>query len=639
MDDERDSPTLLATFHRVKVLVAVCVVLASATFITYREALRCDFVNFDDNVYVTQNTPVTAGLTQDGIVWAVRSMYASNWHPLTWISHMLDCQIYGLKPAGHHRTSLLLHAATAVVLLLVLRWMTGRLWCSALVAAIFSLHPLRVESVAWVAERKDVLSGLFFMLTLAAYAGYVRRPSWRRYLPVLLLYAVGLTAKPMLVTLPLVLLLLDYWPLGRFACGNGTVHPRAWLPLLREKVPLFLLAGVSGGVTIFAQRLALDMLEPVSWIWRTANALVCYVQYIVQMFYPVRLAVLYPHPGSHLPRGQVAAALVAMMTISAAALVARRKYPYFLVGWLWYLIMLLPVIGLLQVGAQQMADRYTYLPQIGLYLAIVWGVRDLTLAWPCRRLLCAALAAAVLAALVFCTWRQIGYWHNSETLWRHTLACTSNNALAHYNLGHYLGQQRRVDEEMDQYRAALRIRPNYTAAQYNLGVVLGSLGRTDEAIAQYEKTLQIDPHDIEAHCNLGASFYQKEKFAQAVAQWREALRLNSDLVPVLQPTAWILATSSDAALRNGPEALRLAQRAAKLGGKKDPLTLDTLAAAYAATGQFTEAVATAREALELAKQQRIYNLIQGLVHRIALYQSETPVYTAGPDAASGHDNY
>ena len=350
----------------------------------FGQTVRHEFINCDDDQYVYENPQVARGFTAQGIVWAFTHFHSANWHPLTWLSHMLDCQLYGLNhPGGHHLTNVLLHAASAILLFLVLRQMTGDLWPSAFVAALFAIHPLHVESVAWVAERKDVLSGLFFMLTLAAYVGYARRPfSLLRYLLVTVLFALGLMAKPMLVTLPFVLLLLDYWPLGRIGAAVPQSPQQARLPrqsslalrrVLLEKLPWLVLTAASCVVTRFAQQTALVSTERLPLPSRIANALVSYVAYLGQFFYPVGLAVLYPYPQSTLPIWKIVGALLLLVGISLAVLACRRKCPYLLVGWLWYLGMLVPVIGLVQVGDQSMADRYTYLTQIGLYIALAWG--------------------------------------------------------------------------------------------------------------------------------------------------------------------------------------------------------------------------------------------------------------------------
>src|SRR3972149_3559607 len=475
-----------------------------AVLIVFGQTLRHDFVNYDDRLYVYENPYVTHGLTTQGIVWAFTSKHASNWHPLTWLSHMLDCQLFGLAPWGPHLVNVLLHAATAILLFLVLRRMTGDLWPSAFVAVVFAVHPLRVESVAWVAERKDVLSGLFFMLTLWAYVGYVRHPfSTARYLTVMVLFALGLMAKPMLVTLPFVLLLLDYWPLGRMtplAAENRNKRLGATVQLspqrifsippqqsfsippqrifsiparlAMEKVLLMVLAAASCAATLWAQSEVIADDEHMPLSLRIGNAVISYVAYLVQLFYPAGLAVLYPHPWSGLPMWKVAGALLLLAAICGGVVALRRRCPYLLVGWLWYLGMLLPVIGLVQVGLQAMADRYTYLTQIGLCIAFAWGVAQFTRSWPYRGWVCGIASVLALATLLGCAWLQTSYWHDSETLWTHTLACTSRNFVVHNNLGNALAKVGRLKEAVENYEQALELKSNYHEAHNNLGVAL-----------------------------------------------------------------------------------------------------------------------------------------------------------------------
>ena len=357
--------------HRPRFLILyLCAGLALVTSVAFFPALRNNFVNFDDNTYVYENPKVVAGLTRSGITWAFTHFHSNNWHPLTWLSHMLDCQLYRLNAGGHHFTSVLLHAVVAILLFIVLQKMTGAVWRAAFVAAVFAIHPLRVESVAWISERKDILSGLFFMLTLAAYVNHARAPSVGRYLVVLLLYAFGLMCKPMLVSLPLVLLLIDYWPLRRFT------DPSSARRLFIEKLPLIGLAALSCLVTLFAQRSTTASIAHIPLAWRVGNAAVACMIYIVQMIWPLHLAPFYPHPADEqlapgvtdqLPAWQIVLAIVVIIGVSIAAVLWRKQRPYVFTGWFWYLIMLGPVIGIVQVGLQAHADRYTYLPQIGLY--------------------------------------------------------------------------------------------------------------------------------------------------------------------------------------------------------------------------------------------------------------------------------
>ena len=509
------------------VAAIVCGLLLLAVAVVFGQTVRHDFVNFDDNRYVYDNPQVTDGLTIHGIAWAFTQSHRCNWHPLTWMSHMLDCQLFGLWPGGHHLTNVLLHAAAAILLFLVLRQMTGRRWPSAFVAVLFAIHPVHVESVAWVAERKDVLSGLFLMLTLGAYCAYVRRPfSLLRYLAVVLLFALGLMAKPMLVTLPVVLLLLDFWPLRRFRSGiDGDVKPSSVRTLLIEKIPLAALAVGSCAVTLLVQGEAIAVGQRVSIPSRLANALVSYVAYLGQFFWPRGLAVFYPHPGDSLSAWAMGGAFVLLLGISAAAVLWSRRCPFLLVGWLWYLVMLLPVIGLVQVGEQAMADRYTYLTQIGLTISLVWGAAEVSRSWSGRRWACGAGSAIVLAALAACACRQTSRWLDRETLWTHALSCNPQNALAHNNLGAALISQGRAEEAIAHCRAALEIKPGYVHAYSNLGDAWLQNRQFDEAFVNYRKALELTPLDAAIHNNFGTGLAQAGRLDEAVAHYRQALKI------------------------------------------------------------------------------------------------------------------
>ncbi|MGP8200461.1 MAG: tetratricopeptide repeat protein [Limisphaerales bacterium] len=541
---------------------AVCLVLAAITFAVFGQTLGHEFVNFDDDVYVYENPVVAGGLTLKGLVWAF-SCHAANWHPLTWISHMLDCQLYGLHPAGHHLTNVLLHTATVIALFLVLRQMTGALWRSAFVAAVFAIHPLRVESVAWVAERKDVLSGLFFMLTISAYVRYARGPlSAARYALVILLFAPGLMCKPMLVTLPLVLLLLDYWPLQRKEPTGR---------LLLEKLPLLALSAASCVATLLAQREAMPLTGAFSLPALVVTALLACKVYLCQMVYPVGLAVFYPFPHQSLPVWEAMTAGTLLAIISAAVVWQRRKRPWLLVGWVWYMVMLLPVLGIIQVGQQGHADRYTYLPQIGIYVALTWLAAE----WRMSRAARAGLMAGVIGLFMVCAWQQTTCWQNSETLWANALACTTDNYLAQdnygivlmqkgrldaaincfqqallirpdfaearNNLGNALLQTGKADEAIACFRRALQIRPDFAQVEDNLGYALLQTGQVDEAITHCQRAVQIKPNDAEACVNLGNAFFQKGRVQDAIAQFRKALQIKpgmamarKDLDAVLQ---------------------------------------------------------------------------------------------------------
>jgi Flp pilus assembly protein TadD len=510
----------------------LCLVLAAITFAVFGQTVHHEFIFYDDNEYVFDNPIVAQGLTLKGFVWAFTHVHSANWHPLTWLSHMLDCQLYGLHPGGHHLTNVLLHAATVIVLFLALRQMTSALWRSAFVAAVFAIHPLRVESVAWVAERKDVLSGLFFMLTIGAYVLYARRPwSLARYGLVLLLFAMGLMCKPMLVTLPLVLLLLDYWPLNRWQTEAPGLRLAGRLVSRRvvfEKLPLLVLSAAACAITLLAQSSVMQSNESCSMPLRFANALVTCMVYLGQMVWPAGLAVFYPYPQNGLPPWEVALAGTLLAGLSAVAFWQRRKQPWMLVGWLWYLVMLLPVVGIIKVGAQAHADRYTYLPQIGIYVAATWLAAEWGAKWHAGRAAFGGLMATVLAVLIVCAWKQTTYWESGETLWTHTLACTTNNYEACNGLGLALNQEGRVDDAITCFEKAVQINPDCADAHSNLGLVLLPKGRVDEVIAHCQKALQLNPYYKETHINLGNALVQKGRVDEAISEYYKALEIDSD---------------------------------------------------------------------------------------------------------------
>jgi tetratricopeptide (TPR) repeat protein len=520
----------------------VSVLLAVIVGIAFGRALGKDFVGYDDQSYVVLNPRVTNGLTLDGIQWAFTHAHATNWHPLTTISHMLDCQLYGLEPWGHHLTNILFHAAAAILLFFALRDLTGNLWPSALAAAIFAVHPLRVESVAWVSERKDVLSGVFFMLILGVYARYARGNSARSlwYITVLILLTLGLMCKPTLVTVPFVLLLLDYWPLDRSqsspSLGRG-ITKETWSRLVFEKLPLFVLSAASCVATLLAQKQALDASLKPPFGERVGNALVSYVIYLGQMIWPARLAVLYPYPEGHLKVAPVILALLLLLVISVAFFLWRKRYPFLLVGWLWYLGMLVPMIGIIQVGSQVRADRYTYLPQIGLYLLVAWSAMELFHQLRRSRVILATAVLLTITALITRSYFQTSYWHDTETLWRHAIATTSDNYIASNNLAQFLFQSGRFDEAIAECERALNIKPDFAAAHNNLGAALvknqrvrdgarRQHGAVDEAIAHYRRAVQINPDFAQAHNNLGTALLLKGQVDEAIAHYQKTLEIN-----------------------------------------------------------------------------------------------------------------
>ncbi len=523
----------------------VSLALLLAVFIAFWPATWNNFLSWDDGVYVADNPHVREGLSVPGVVWAFTSLdYAANWHPLTWLSHMLDVTLFGLNPRGHHLISIGLHAGNTVLLFLVLRGMTGAMWRSALVAALFAVHPLRVESVAWVAERKDVLSTLFGLLATAAYGRYVRKRSLRHYFTVLGLFALGLLAKPMLVTLPCVFLLLDYWPLGRVRPlprsprtekgGNTTNSPdlgrgrNEGLSLVLEKIPLFALAVVSAVIAWIAQSRGGGMEFAVPFRDRLSNAIVAYVGYLWKTVWPVHLAAYYPHPEEGLPAWRVLAAVLFLTAVTALVLWQRRRRPYLVTGWFWYLGTLVPVIGLVQVGEQAMADRYTYMPLIGIIILAAWSVPASILVGPWQRHAAIGAGALLLAGLMTLTWLQISHWRNDLALWEHAVAVTRGNWRAHNNLGAIYFRLGRDDEASDQYKEALRLQPGYAEAYNNLGVLSIKSGKLQEAQDYFRKAIQAKPEYEGAYSNLGWVFFRQGKLGEALEYFQEAVRRKAD---------------------------------------------------------------------------------------------------------------
>ena len=568
------------------------VLLIVCSLIAFGRIVANDFINFDDNVYITENNHIKAGLNSETLKWAFSAVVSSNWHPLTLLSHALDWRLFGANASGHHLVSLLLHIGSAILLFLFLNKTTGSLWPSAFVAALFALHPLRVESVAWAAERKDVLSMFLGLAVLYTYALYVEKPKLYKYCVCLILFALSLMAKPMLVTLPFVLLLLDYWPLGRWQKAlqpqllpvsnesglvkkkvkqrktDSTKEKKISVPLMNrakiirsllwEKSPFIFLAIASSIVTIWVQKNggAIAYLEELPFLDRMLNAIVSYVAYLIKIFWPVNLAVFYTYR-QFLPSWQVFGAASILLGISIAVIYAIKKAPYLFVGWFWYLGTLVPVIGLIQVGKQSIADRYTYFPSIGIAIILTWSIVYLLPKVKLRKIIIIP-AAIILAALTFLTWQQCGYWKNSISLFNHVLQATKDNYLAHNNLGTALAAEGKKEEAIAHYRKAIEINPTFTIAHLNLGaalvaqgrieealaaikmnpnqeeahfhlgVVLAAQGRNEEAIAHYLAAIKINPNYDDAHYNLANLFMKQGKIEEAIAHYRQAIKINPD---------------------------------------------------------------------------------------------------------------
>jgi len=542
----------------------VAAVLALVTLTLYWQATHHDFINYDDDEYVTSNIHVQNGLTVENITWAFLHPVSANWHPVTMLSHMLDCQVYGLKPWGHHLTSLMLHVFNTVLVFLLLRRITGALWRSALVAALFAWHPLHVESVAWVAERKDVLSGFFGLLTLFFYIRFAQsetqnsKSKIQYYLISLFFFALGLMSKAMLVTWPFIMLLLDYWPLRRFELSTLHSPLSTVLRLVREKIPFFALAAAAIVVTLVAQSGAILSAENMPLGARVGNALISYCRYLGKMFWPTDLAIFYPHH-RYRPLDEVFLAVLFLAGISVLLFVMRRRSPFLLMGWLWFVGTLVPVIGLVQVGGQAMADRYTYLPSLGLFILTIWGAHELARRWRYHVIMLSVAGSAVVILCLGATRQQLGYWQDSETLFGHALAVTEDNYVAHNNLGLALEKKGQTDEAVRQYQEALRLTPGFAEAHNNLGIALQNQGQIDEAMTQFQEALRLEPDNAEIHNNLGAALNQKGQTDEAIGQFQKALRLapdNSDAHNNLG-NALGMTGQTDEAVGQFREALRL----------------------------------------------------------------------------------
>jgi protein O-mannosyl-transferase len=543
-----------------------CLLLGALTAAIYWPTHNFSFVNYDDPVYVTQNAAVQAGLTWEGVRWAFSTVHASNWHPLTWLSHMADVQLFGQAAGGHHLTSVVLHTASTVLVFLLLLRMTGKAMPSLLVASLFGWHPLHVESVAWISERKDALSACFWLLTLWFYVTYVRRPmdqpgcgeAVRSYLAALMCFALGLLSKPMVVTLPFVLLLLDIWPLKRVSLDASA--PGKWRALLREKLPFFALAAGSCVLTFVAQNRtgAVASLTYIPLGQRVTNAFVAYAMYLRKAVWPADLAVFYPHPGGW-PWTLVAWSGLGLGLITWATLWQLKQRPWFFVGWFWYLGTLIPVIGLVQVGNQAYADRYTYIPLIGVFIAVAWGMTEWAASSRQRAVGLSLVSGMALLACGVATHYQLQYWANGEALLRRALAVTDKNYLAHHNLAFLLAATGRVDEAQAHYEQALAILPNYYEAHlnlgklllgkgaldqaaeqfllalklnpdsgegyYNYGIVLGRQGRDEAAIAEFSKAAELQPGDLNTQYNLGLALAKVGRLQDAELHYRQAIRL------------------------------------------------------------------------------------------------------------------
>jgi tetratricopeptide (TPR) repeat protein len=628
-------------------LIALLLVLV--TLVVYLPVTRHDFVHYDDDDYILNNRIVQNGLTLAGVQWAFTTGYASNWHPVTWLSHMADCELFNLNAGAHHFVNVLFHSANAALLFLLLLRLTQKLWPAALVAALFAWHPLHVESVAWVSERKDVLSTFFALLALLSYGRFVRQNSRRHFWLALFFFALGLMAKPMLVTLPFVLLLLDFWPLQRVADGKKQATA---MQLVREKWPFFLLAIASCVITFLVQKKAEASLEQLTLAFRLVNAPYATGRYLMEMFWPTGLSVIYPL--APIPTVAFGLAVTVLLLISAAAWRWRRTTPYFVMGWLWFLGTLVPISGLVQVGSTAMADRYTYIPSIGIFIAFAFGLDALSgrLRWP--KAILPAVAIIISIVCLVLTQRQLSYWHDSETLFRHALAVTKNNSGAHDELGFAFELQGRSAEALAEYREAVRLNPYHYQLHFAMGNMLEKIGRPEEALAEYHQCLQRDPgipalhnaagrvlvvlgnpdaafkefaeaerldaHFALPHIETARVYFQQRQDARAVDELWTAARAEPYDPDVLSTVAHYLAANQDAAARDGQNALALALKANELSHDRQPAVLDILGMAFAETGDFSNAMSCAQNALDLASTAKLENT-GSIRQRLELYKN------------------
>lgn len=522
-------------------ILRICLILTLAIIAVYGQVRSHEFVNYDDEIYITNNWRIKSGINDDSLSWAFTSGYAGNWHPLTWLSHMLDWQLFGPNPTGHHFVNLFLHIANTLLLFIIFAQMTAAIWPSAFIAAAFALHPLHVESVAWAAERKDVLSTLFWMLTMFAYVRYIKIKSKNWYLLAMAFFALGLMAKPMLVTLPFILLLLDYWPLQRFQIGqtpklstDKNSDRQSLQKLIIEKVPFLLLAVSSCIVTFIVQQKAgaVASTEKLDITVRVANAVTSYGTYITKMIWPTRLAMFYPHPGSNISMAKAAISAAILIALSIYIIRLAKTHKYLLVGWLWYLGTLIPVIGIVQVGNQALADRYSYIPLTGLFIIIAWGALDIFSKFNYKKNILAALAAIVLIASTICTYIQTSYWQSSITLFEHALEVTENNYIAHFCISAPLHDMDRSEEANAHTAESLRINPNYIEALNGMGVGLIGEDKYEQAITYLARSIQLNPTRPESYVNMGISLLELGRIDEAIANYKKALEIEKN-IPVI----------------------------------------------------------------------------------------------------------
>ena len=569
--------------HRQKhIRVFIYAGIVAATLAAYEPIRHNDFTHYDDNNYIYDNPQVTSGITLQSLGEAFTKPHYYMWHPLTTISHILDWQLFGANPLGHHIVNLLLHIVNALLLFWILTNLTSSIWASGFVAAVFALHPLQVESVAWAAERKTVLSGLFWFVSIAVYIWFTKRPSIRRYVFLFVVYGLCIMTKPIVVTLPFVLLLLDYWPLERVKKVSAG-------KLITEKIPLLALSITLSVITLIAQRSGgvVQTLERAPLDYRVANMFLSYIRYIGKMIWPSRLALFYTHPRLNISDALAVtcAVLFILLTVLCIEIGRRKRYATF--GWLWYAGTLVPVIGLVQSGTQAMANRYMYIPMVGLLIVIAWGVRDFIVKRPGIRTAAAVMCVIALSSILILTRIQVGHWRNDRTLFEYTLKVTEDNILA----------------------------------ENNYGLALLEAGSIDEAIEHFTNARRINKYYVSAYINLGMAYSRQGKYEPAIQNWTKALELKPNSLEALNNLAWVMATVNEATIEDANKAIELVKRVCEQTGYKNPSMMDTLAAAYAAAGRFEEAVKTAGQAVEEAKRSGKEDLANEIQDRIKLYQS------------------
>lgn len=589
--------------HAAWIHVIVALLLVAVTAGVYWQVHDFELLNNDDIKYISLNPRVPLGVTWDNVRWAFTTGFFSNWHPLTWLTYMADVELYGMFPGGFHSTNLQFHLMGTVLLFLALSWMTRQIWPSAFVAFLFAMHPLHVESVAWVSERKDVLSGAFMMLTLLAYTWYAKEPGWSRYLLVMVPFALGLMSKPMLVTLPCALLLLDYWPLTRLDAKVAVLR-------VLEKVPLFALSAISSTVTYLVQQHggAMEKFDRLPFMYRASNAALAYAAYLGKTFWPARLSPFYPHPGAAVNLTVASMAAMLLLAITAVAVVARRRHPYVLVGWLWYLGTLVPVIGLVQVGAQGMADRYTYVPLIGIFVAVVWTAQSFLRRARLGPVTALGITAVLVVTLCVVASLQIRRWRDGITLYRHAVAVTRDNPIAENLLGNALALRGRTREAIPHFEAALRLDPDHANAHFGLGLAMRTLGDLDGAIAHYQETLRLQPDQLRARYQLGEALFVQKRYDDAATEFDAVLAAEPRYMEAYNGLGMTLAA-------RGRFQEAAEQYIHALDIRNDYIdALLNLAVALVNMGQTDRALAPLRDALRIAPEYGPTHLYLGLVH-------------------------